>query len=178
MANPVAIPFAEWLPDKSDRFNPTGEAKGVHSLAGQYAPFPDIQTYGANAKAAAVVMGGDTFYDSSTLPQIFFGDSSKLYHLVSRAADNVAKVGGYTVGASDTWQMAQFGNNVVAVTRNEAPQHYVMGTSTDFANLAGSPPTGATSVARVSDFMWMGKLYTVYWSAFNDVPDGVPAPVT
>jgi len=178
MATPNPIPFDEWKPDLSDRANPTAEAKGVHSLAGQYAPFPDLQTYGANAKADGIVLGGDTFYDSATLPQIFFGDSSKLYHLVSRAADNVSKVGGYTVGASDTWQMAQFGNNVVAVTRNETPQHFVMGTSTDFANLAGSPPTGATSVARVSDFMWMGKLYTVYWSAFNDVTDWVADPTT
>jgi len=178
MSNPNTVPFEEWKPDLSDRTNSTSEAKGVHSVAGQYAPFPDIQSYGTDAKADNIVLGGDTFYDSSTNPQIFFGDSSKLYHLVSRVADNVSKVGGYTVGSSDTWQMAQFGNNVVAVTRNEAPQHYIMGTSTDFANLAGSPPTGATSVARVSDFMWMGKAYTVYWSAFNDVTDWVADPTT
>ena len=29
MANPNAIPFAEWTPDLSDRVNPTAEAKGV-----------------------------------------------------------------------------------------------------------------------------------------------------
>src|SRR5262245_54335929 len=46
MSNPTPIPLDEWLPDKSDRTNPTAEAKGVYSVGGQYAPFPDIQNYG------------------------------------------------------------------------------------------------------------------------------------
>src|SRR5262245_33443940 len=178
MSNPELIPFDSWEPDKSDRAKPTTEAKGVYSLAGQYAPFPSIQDYGASADADAVVLGADTFYDSDTDPHIFFGDSTKLYTLNSRVADDVSQGGGYTVSSEDTWQFAQFGDNVVAVTAAENPQHYIMGTSTDFADLAGSPPAGATSVARVSDFLWMGKLYTVYWSAFNDCTDWVADPVT
>jgi Concanavalin A-like lectin/glucanases superfamily len=128
--------------------------------------------------AENIVLGADTFYDSATAPHIFFGDIHRLYTLQSRHAADVSKAGGYSVGATDTWQFAQFGDNVVAVTASSAPQHYVMGTSVDFANLAGAPPTGATSVARVSDFMWMGKLYTVYWSAFNNVTDWAPSSVT
>jgi hypothetical protein len=46
MADPNPIPFDEWKPDLSDRTNPASEAKGVISVANQYGPFPDIQTYG------------------------------------------------------------------------------------------------------------------------------------
>src|SRR5262245_3861014 len=46
MSDPKPIPFESWEPDKSDRANPDTEAKGVYSVAGQYAPFPDTQQYG------------------------------------------------------------------------------------------------------------------------------------
>jgi hypothetical protein len=180
MATPTPIPFGEWAPDLSDRVNPTAEAKGCISASGQYAPLPDLQDYDADAEADGIVLGGDTFYDEDTVPHIFAGDATKLYHLESRAAVDRSIAGGYTVGAEDTWQFAQFGNNVVAVTAEEVPQHFDMsvGPVVDFANLGGSPPSGATSVARVNDFLMMGKGFTVHWSAFNDVEDWTPSVAT
>src|SRR5262245_55206893 len=178
MADPTTQMFDEWKPDKSTRLNPTAEAQGVHSLAGQYAPFPEIQDYGSQADADGIVLGADTFYDSDTEPHIFMGDATKLYTLESRVATDVSDTGGYTVTDNDTWQFAQFGDFVIAVTANEDPQEYEMGTSTDFATLAGSPPSGATSVARVSDFLWMGKDFTAHWSAFNDIHDWTPSSST
>jgi len=177
---PDTIPFAEWLPDKSDRQNPAAEAKGCISQAGQYAPLPSVQDYASAATASDVVLGSDTFYDEDTVPHIFAGDASKLYHLESRTATDRSQVGGYTVGSSDTWQLAQFGNFAVAVTRNEAPQVFDMMASpvVAFADLAGSPPSGATSVARVNDFLWMGKGFTTHWSAFNDITDWTPSTTT
>jgi hypothetical protein len=90
----------------------------------------------------------------------------------------VSKSGGYALTSEGTWQFAQFGDNVVAVTGAEVPQHYEMGTSADFTDLAGSPPSAATSVARVNDFLMMGELYTAHWSAFNDITDWTPDPAT
>lgn len=139
---------------------------------------PPTLPYNFGAGAEDIVLGADTFYDETTAPVIFFGDDARLYRLVSRVAVDVSKAGGYAVGASDTWQLAQFGNNVMAVTRNEPPQRYIMGTSVDFADLAGTPPDGATSVARVNDFLMMGKTFTVHWSAFNDIADWVPSAAT
>lgn len=139
---------------------------------------PPTVPYNFGGGGANVVLGADTFYDSTTAPNIFFGDATKLYKLVSRMAVDVSKAGGYAVGGSDTWQLAQFGNNVVAVSRNVAPQSYTMGTSVDFADLAGSPPSGATSVARVSDFLWLGKDFTVNWSGFNNITTWTPDPGT
>jgi hypothetical protein len=167
------------MPDKSDRANPAAEAKGVISQAGQYGPMPNIQDYSTGAQADAVVLGGDTFYDDQTAPHIFAGTASKLFHLESRVATDRSKGGGYALGSSDTWQMAQFGNNVVAVSRNVAPQRFVMQpVPVAFADLAGSPPSGATSVARVGDFLMMGKAFTVYWSGFNDITTWTPSVAT
>src|SRR5262245_54374848 len=53
MTAPTPIPFGNWEPDKSDRANPTTEAKGCISQAGQYAPFPDFVDYGADATTTA-----------------------------------------------------------------------------------------------------------------------------
>jgi hypothetical protein len=177
---PELIPFAEWMPDKSDRQNPAAEAKGCISQAGQYAPLPDVQDYGADAETDGIVLGGDTFYDEETTPHIFAGDASKLYHLESRVATDRSIAGGYSLGSIDTWQLAQFGNNVVAVAASEAPQVFDMMANpiVAFDDLAGSPPSGATSVARVNDFLMMGKGFTVHWSEFNNITGWTPDPAT
>src|SRR5678810_302983 len=176
---PTPIPFAAWEPDKSDRANPAAEAKGVISQAGQYAPFPDIQDYGEDAATTAVCLGARAVYDSTKTPHIFMGDSTKLYELQSRVATDVSDSGGYTLGSEDGWQFAQFGDNVIAVAGSEQPQSRFMGTSSpvDFADITEAP-ANATTVARVNDFVMMGKDFTVHWSAFNDFDEWTPDPGT
>jgi len=174
MPDPKPIEFSEWAPDTSDRINPTREARGVISVGKQYAPFPSLQDYGGNARTADICQGAGIFYDSAGIPHIFMGDAAKLYELQSRVATDVSQSGGYAVGGSDTWQGAQFGDNVIYVSRNVEPQTYLMGTDTEYSDLAGSPPSGATSVARVGDFLMMGVGHTLHWSAFNNSADWVP----
>lgn len=175
MPDPRPIELAEWKPDASDRFNPTREARGVVSIGGQYGPFPSIQDYGPNAKTTDTCLGANIFYDADGTPHIFMGDGAALYELQSRVATDVSITGGYALGASDTWQNAQFGNHVVFVSRNADPQVFEMGVPGEtFDDLGGSPPSGATSVARVGDFVMMGVGHTLHWSAFNNVSDWVP----
>lgn len=131
------------------------------------------------AATATACLGGDAFYDSTTAPHIYLGDTTKLYHLESRVAVNRSIAGGYTVAEDDNWQLAQFGDNVVAVADTENPQvHNMLTPATAFANLGGSPPTSATSVARVNDFLFMGKAFTVHWSAFNNITSWTPSAAT
>jgi hypothetical protein len=179
VAEPTPIPFAAWEPDKSDRINPAAEAKGCISQAGQYAPFPDIEDYDADAATATVCLGARAVYDSTKTPHIFMGDAAALYELQSRVATDVSQAGGYTLGAEDGWQLAQFGDNVVAVAGSEQPQFRFMGTSSpvDFADITEAP-ANATCVARVGDFLMMGKDFTVHWSAFNDFAEYTPDPGT
>jgi hypothetical protein len=176
---PSTIQFQEWTPDVPDRKNGALEAKGVVSIAGSYAPFKSFSEYnGSSAATDATCLGLKGVYDSDGNGQIFAGDGAKLYKLVSRAATDVSKAGGYTVGTDEWWGFEQFGDYVVAVAAGEAPQVYQMGVSTDFANLAGSPPSGATSVARINDFLMLGKDFTVYWSAFNDITSWAASATT
>lgn len=175
---PEPIPFGEWLPDKPDRVNGAMEAKGVVSIAGHYAPFKQFAVYGDDAATDGVCLGAKGLYYSTGDGEIYLGDASKLYKLVSRVATDVSKSGGYSVSSEGWWQFDQFGNYVVAVAAATAPQVYQMGVSSLFANLAGSPPSGATAVARVNDFLMMGKDFTVHWSAFNDITSWTPSATT
>jgi len=175
MADP--IPFASWEPDKSDRQNPAAEAKGCISQAGQYAPFPDIQDYNEDSATDDVCLGAKALYDSTKAPHIFMGDEAALYELQSRVATDVSLVGGYNLGAEDGWQFAQFGDNAIAVAASEQPQFYDMTGGSAFADITEAP-AGATSVARVGDFLWMGVDFTVHWSAFNDFAEWTPDPGT
>jgi hypothetical protein len=107
------------------------------------------------------------------------GDAAALYELQSRVATDVSQAGGYSLGSEDGWQFAQFGDNVVAVAGSEQPQSRDMGTSSpvDFADISEAPNL-ATTVARVGDFLWMGKDFTAHWSAFNDFAEWTPDPAT
>jgi hypothetical protein len=162
-------PFAGWIDEFSIWVGGTYETD-------DYTPRTTPWSFGAGAED--VVLGARTVYDEATLPAIFYGDASRLYRLTDRIATIVSKPAGYSLGTTNTWQGAQFGNNVVFVSGTENPQHYELGASVVFADLAGSPPANATSIARVNDFLMMGKGFTVHWSAFNDVADWVPDTAT
>lgn len=179
MADPIPVQFGEWAPDQPDLANSATVAKGVMSIAGAYGPFPAYASVGGtDIQADAQILGGKSVYDASTDPVVFAGDTSKLYKVESRALTDVKKSGGYTIGTEDWWMFEQFGNYVVAVANGTTPQVYQIGVSSAFADLAGTPPDDATCVARIGDFLMMGKASTVYWSAFNDITDWIPDPVT
>jgi hypothetical protein len=77
----------------------------------------------------------------------------------------------YNLSSSTQWQFEQFGDVVVAVNQNDAPQAFTVGTSTAFANLGGSPPQ-ASYVAVVSQHLVLSGLLNnpdgIEWSALND----------
>ena len=175
---PDTIPFGEWTPDKPDRRAGSTEAKGVISIAGSYAPFPDFSEYsGSDSDLDSDARGAKGIYEDDGEAVIFLGDDSKLYWLVSRAATNISKAGGYSLAADAGWQFDQFGDYVVATAAGTNPQVYQMGVSSLFADLGGSPPQ-ATCLATVGDFLMMGKDRTISWSAFNDITDWTPSAAT
>lgn len=75
------------------------------------------------------------------------------------------------LSASDNWQFAQFGNLVIAVQANIAPQVYNLATSTAFADLAGSPPQ-ARYISIVGRFVVLSGLvntpYRIQWSGLGN----------
>ena len=87
--------------------------------------------------------------------------------------------GGTPLTGSDTDYITftQFGDYIIVSNGVDAPQYYLMGTSTNFANLssiatAGSPPTFRTS-GVVRDFLVTGNQTNnrnrVQWSGINDI---------
>ena len=102
---PDTILFGEWTPDLPDRKNAALEAKGVISIAGYYAPMKQLSDYnGASGATAGTCLGLKGVYNSAGDGQVFAGDATKLYQLVSRVATDVSKGGGYGVAPEAWWQ--------------------------------------------------------------------------
>ena len=74
------------------------------------------------------------------------------------------------LSASDQWQFAQFGNFVFAVQANIVPQVYDLSSSSQFADLGGSPPQ-ASYISVVGRFLVLSGLlsnpYRIHWSGLN-----------
>jgi hypothetical protein len=165
------LPFANWQPDKQGLTNEgTQDIKNVYPTGGGYAPFKGLSalsTTGLNAAA----LGAIAAIDSTGTTKSFAGDSSKLYLLSMAAFGDVSKGGGYTVGGTERWEFCQFGQRVIATQIGDVPQYYDLGSSSVFADLAGSPPQ-ARHIAVVRDFVVLANTVNspneVAWSGFNN----------
>ena len=174
------IQFGEWLPDQPDYSNPgVTRAENVVPAAGGYRSLPEFVAY--SGAADGNINGIFAAKDNTGNVKLFAGDNTKLYEFDSSdsSLDNISKSGNYTLTApQERWRFVQFGKDVIAVGGiGVAPQRYTLGTSTLFADLAGSPPD-ADFIAVVRDFVWLGNVedgsgnrlpYRVQWSGFNDI---------
>jgi len=168
----VKIRFANWQPDLQGLTNPgMQDAKNVYPIGGGgYGPIKalaEVSTTGLSATC----QGAISAIDSTGTTQTFAGDASKLYKLTAGVFSDVSKGGGYSVGTTDRWEFVQYGQRVIATQISNPPQYYDLGSSTLFADLAGSPPQ-ARHAAVVRDFVVLGNTATspnqLAWSGFND----------
>lgn len=74
----------------------------------------------------------------------------------------------YTASLGQRWRFKQFGDFIVAVNINDAPQYYALGVSTEFTNLPGSPPN-ARQLAVWGDHLALFNGSTVSWSDTNNI---------
>lgn len=173
------VKFGDWLPDFPDLDNPGAiTVKNVYPSDGAYRPFRTLATY--TSALTARCRGAFTARSVAGAVHLFAGDATKLYHLVGNSVtwDDVSNG---TYGADEFWSFAQFGDRVIATNGIDNVQSFVMASSTDFADLGGSPPD-ARYVAVVGDFVVLGKLsslpQTVRWSAFDDPTTWTPSAAT
>lgn len=170
----MILPFGELRHDISDY--QTGSiltAQNVVPQADGYGPFPGFVVYTA---ALAAACRGE-FYARKTDGSVvhFAGTSTKLYKLnnTDQTWTDVSKgAAAYTaLTTTAQWQFTQFGNLVIAVQVNTAPQVFNLSSSSEFADLGGSPPQAAY-VATVGRFVFLGGIasfeYRVKWSAIGD----------
>lgn len=168
------LPFGEYRPDVSD-------LDGVHTRSildvlprgDGYGPIQDIAALTGALPAAC----RGYFYardDDGTI-HVFAGTATKLYKLNNTLftwEDVSAGAGTYTTLNTDAnWQFAQFGLRVMAVQANDDVQSFVLGSSSEFADLAGSPPDAAY-IAVVGSFVVLSGLtanpFRVQWCAIGD----------
>lgn len=174
------LAFGEFLPDQSDYTNEGAiDAKNCIPLTNKsYAPLRDHSP--VIDALTNRVQGAGTFQEDDGTIHTFCGDNQNLFLLGSAAFSEQSKsTNAYTTAAKDHWDFVQYGNRVVAVNgHTDAPQSYVMGTSTDFADLGGSPPQ-FKHVAVINNFVMGGNTDVsgtvfpnrVQWCAIDDPTD-------
>lgn len=134
----------------------------------------------------ARVQGAAVGIDSSGNVQAFAGTATKLSRLTGQQIAWTDVSGDtYSTLSTDFWRFGQFGERVMATNYRDPIQSYVMGTSTDFADLSSDAPK-AKYLATVKDFVFAGntndatdgvKNQRVWWPKIND-PTTWPTPGT
>ena len=162
---------AEWLPDLPDWNNPgCTVATGVIPGANSYRPFPSSTV--VSGAMAERVQGAFACTDSDGNTVVFAGTATKLYKFTNTDStwEDVSN-GTYATPADGFWSFAKFGTRIIATNLVDNVQSFVLGSSTDFADLAGSPPK-AKFVCVAGDQVFLGHLSTdqqgVAWCGTDD----------
>lgn len=165
------IPLSAWIPDAPAYGSHSTLASNCIAYTSHYGPFYAPVAYTSAASEPA--LGAFAAKTSAGAPYNFIGTETTLQKITSAAWEDVSKLGGYATAATTQWAFATFGDRVIAVNGADVPQSYVMGTSTDFADLDASAPV-ASHVAVVRGFVWLGNLLgfpnRVHWSGL-ETPD-------
>jgi len=171
----MQIPFGEWLPDQPEYLNPgANTANNVYYAQNSYKRFPSLVNYSTN-NIGEDSRGAGSFRDNSGNVYNFVAKNTDLYELTGGAF--TSRKGSLTGGNTDFWTFTQFGNYVIASNGIDAPQYYLMGTSTNFADLSSIVTSGTLPTFRVSgvirDFLVTGNHTNaqnrIQWSGINDI---------
>lgn len=168
------LPFGEFKPDVSDYEGIASQViSNVVPRGDGYGPVPDLQAF--TQTLPGVCRGAFSARKSDGSIVIFAATATKLYRLDNSTFGwvDVSKGAGTYSAVSSTanWQFAQFGSIVLATQANAPLQAFTMGSSTAFADNAGSPPQAAY-IAIVGQFVVLSGLlstpFRMQWSAIGD----------
>ena len=171
----MRLPVGEWRPDASDlQAEHTRHLSNVIPRSDGYGPFNAVVPFTDALPAAC--RGAFAARRTSGAVAIFAATETRLYLLDNTTLDwiDVSKDGDPygAIDAKAQWSFAQFGNFVIACQRNESPQVYDLSSSSEFDDLAGSPPN-AGFCAVVGPFLVLCDLlsnpYRIQWSGLNNV---------
>ena len=171
----MQVPFGEWLPDQPEHLKPGANvATNVYHTLNTYKRFPSLVNYTSN-NVGANAKGAGSFRDNSNNIFNFVATNTNLYQLATGTF--TSRKSGLNGTNTDYVTFTQFGNYVIASNGVDAPQYYLMGTSTNFANLSTIVTAGSLPTFRVSgvirDFFVTGNQPTntnrIQWSGINDL---------
>lgn len=166
--------FGEWTPDKV-AFESGGAtvATNVVAVGEDYAPVKDLVS--ATSGLAAACRGAISVKASDGVPYTFAGTDAKLYLRNGTGWTDVTRTSGgdYTGTSDNRWVFCQYGDYVLATNGVDAPQYYLIGTSTDFAGVSGAPVCRFLSV--INNFVVASGLTSdksmIEWSALDNPLD-------
>jgi len=164
--------FAEYCPDLPPLGRTTDHVQNVVATSkGIYAPIKAPVPTGDALTARC--QGAATFVGSDGTVVTFAGDATKLYLWDGDGWDDVSQaMTTYATASDGRWVFSQADNDkVIADNGVDAPQVWEIGTSTEWADLGGSPAVARYN-ATVRDFSFRAALSTdltgVAWSSqFN-----------
>ena len=171
----MQLPFGEWLPDQPDHLNPGATvATNVYHAQTSYKPVKGLVAYSSN-NIAKNAKGAGSFRDNTNTVYTFVATKTDIFQL--DGGTFTSRKSGLTGGDTDFFTLTQFGNYVIASNGVDTPQYYLMGTSTNFANLSSIASSGTPPVFRTSgvirDFLVTGNITNatnrVAWSGLNDI---------
>lgn len=155
------LDFGEYLPDVAPLENPgLVNAKNILPGSAGYQPVPGPSQISTNAMDARA-QGGGSFraQDNTDTIYTFIGNRTKIYDFAVTTFTDVSIAAGYTTAAEDSWEFAQWDDQVVATNFTDPMQVITLG-APPFANLGGSPPN-ARHLAVVDNFLVVGNTYDV-----------------
>jgi len=172
----MQIPFGEWLPDQpAHGMKGANVATNVYHALGSYKRFPSLVDYSGTSNITKDARGAGSFRDNSNAVFNFVATNTNLYQLASGVF--TSRKASLTGDSDDFWTFTQFGEYVIASNGVDAVQFYLMGTSTNFADLTSIQTAGTCPVFRVSgvirDFLVVGNIVgatnRIQWSGINDI---------
>lgn len=172
----TTLPFGPWLPDSPD-FASGGVlvAKNVIPRKASYSPFFGLRPF--SDALPSVCVGAAAFKQTNGAIHNFSGTSTDLYSLSAAAWSEATRTSGgdYSVPNGGRWVFLGFGDNVIASNGADAPQRFILGTDTNFSDLAGSPPAFRYG-AVIGQFAVVGNIGSAnpnrfQWCDQNDITD-------
>lgn len=169
------LPFPEYRPDISDyEASTTRGIMNVLPRGDGYGPFPGISNLTDNLPG--ICRGGILAFKPDGSIVAFAATATDLYVLDNTTLTwtKVSKSGGpyASIPTADQWRFVQFNNLVIVVQANVVPQFFDVVSSTEFADLAGSPPQ-ARYIDIVGRFAVLTGIvsypYRIQWSGLNSV---------
>lgn len=167
-----------WRPDHMDLGEAPHviDAKNVVALGGSsgdghYGPFP-----GLSATTDALVSackGAQAARDKDLGLHLYAGDADELYELEGTTWTQRSRTAAYTtLTGTARWRFTKYGDRFIATNGLDEIQYIDMSTAaTQFANLAGGPPT-ARFITTYGEFVVLGSLGTngnaIKWSGLGN----------
>lgn len=189
------LTFGEWMPDQPSLSGALMDAKNVVSQAIGYGPLPTAATFSqAASESLTTLVAGKT---PANATKLFAAGATKIYEVsgVGVLTDR-SKSGGYTPSSdNERFRFTQFGSVIIGTNFSDPMQAYTLGTSTAFADLAGSPPvcryltvvrdfvvtayTKESTVTYPTRVRWSDINSETTWASggtsqadYQDIPDG------